>query len=40
FGLLVFDAFPDIFTLTGASMLIIAGLFITYRENKMRVGIN
>ena len=40
FGLLVFDAFPDIFTLTGASMLIVAGLFITYRENKMRVGIN
>ena len=40
FGLLVFDAFPDIFTLTGASMLIIAGLFITYRENKVRVGIN
>ena len=40
FGLLVFDAFPDIFTLTGASMLIAAGLFITYRENKTRVGIN
>ena len=40
FGLLVFDAFPDIFTLTGASMLIVAGLFITYRENKMRAGIN
>tara|TARA_B100000686_G_scaffold351184_1_gene449210 strand:- start:1585 stop:2457 length:873 start_codon:yes stop_codon:yes gene_type:complete len=40
FGLLVFDAFPDIFTLTGASMLIAAGLFITFRENKMRVGIN
>ena len=40
FGLLVFDAFPDIYTLTGASMLIVAGLFITYRENKMRVGIN
>ena len=40
FGLLVFDAFPDIYTLTGASMLITAGLFITYRENKIRVGIN
>ena len=40
FGFLVFDAFSDIFTLTGASMLIVAGLFITYRENKMRVGIN
>ena len=40
FGFLVFDAFPDIFTLTGASMLIAAGLFITFRENKMRVGIN
>ncbi|MEE2745751.1 MAG: EamA/RhaT family transporter, partial [Pseudomonadota bacterium] len=40
FGLLVFDAFPDIFTLTGASMLIIAGLFITYRENKIGIRIN
>ena len=35
FGLLIFDDFPDIYTWTGAAVVITAGLLMVWRDRQM-----
>lgn len=37
-GFLLFGQLPDLFTLTGASIVISCGLFLLYRENRLKVA--
>jgi drug/metabolite transporter (DMT)-like permease len=36
FGLAIFGDFPDSWTWAGAAIIVASGLYITYREHKLR----
>ena len=37
FGYLVFDQFPDRWTLAGAAIIVASGLYIVHREHRLRL---
>ena len=37
FGYVVFDQFPDRWTLAGAAIIVASGLYIVHREHRLRV---